>query len=621
MRISHDLPQKFNSKIYRTLVDFNSLLFFKWDLLSDNASFTPNPLLSYKAPAHKDHFSFTLLCTEIVHPADQYLIENILNEIFSPTDNPHNTERHDDFELRIFNTKGFYTWTKLRSVIYFKEGLPTILFGSLQDINSQKEQEISLQREVEHDPLTGLYNKAACHRLISKYFHTNPDTNRYQSLLLIDADNFKTINDTFGHLFGDAVITDMAMEFEKYFRRDDIVGRIGGDEFLVLLKDIPSIDLLNKKCAQLIQNLHRSYKNGDETVTFSISIGIALFPDHGTSFHELFQRADKALYSCKSKGKSCFALYEPGIIVNKAGLSRHHKVNLEEFQQKAFKDNMIEFTFRLLYETKNPEATISIALSLLGKQFNIDRVIIRQYNKDMNAFHKKFEWLSPKAFPLEEDSTDPAIIDALNQCNNAIMSLYKATPYGEISVCTDTLQLSAEYTTAFTTQHIHSFIYSKIMRGSEMLGCIGFEYNKEPRIWTDDEYNHLSIFSSILGNVLMTQDSNPKLIAKNHYLTEIIDNIQDLVYVIDKDTYEVLFFNRTIRQAIPETTTAQKCYARFHNRTSPCTNCPAHELTNGAEYIIRKIKNEEWNIMETVQIINIEWENHRKACLLIARPE
>jgi len=86
MRDPHDLPQNFNSKIYRTLVDFNNLLFFKWDLLSDNASFTPNRLLSYKTPAHKNHFSFVLLCTEIVHPADHYLIETILDEIFSPTE-------------------------------------------------------------------------------------------------------------------------------------------------------------------------------------------------------------------------------------------------------------------------------------------------------------------------------------------------------------------------------------------------------------------------------------------------------------------------------------------------------------------------------------------------------
>ncbi|WP_125140771.1 EAL domain-containing protein [Clostridium transplantifaecale] len=170
-----------------------------------------------------------------------------------------------------------------------------------------RKQKLKLTRMAENDALTGLYNRQTAIPRI-KEFLQNMD-GETAALIMLDLDNFKLVNDVFGHAYGDSVIAGNAAKLKSFFRQDDIICRIGGDEFLVFCKNICE-EVLENKITQVIDEMKTTYENGEQKMTFSVSAGYAMMPDQGKEFDELYQRADIALFAAKTGGRGTFRKYE-----------------------------------------------------------------------------------------------------------------------------------------------------------------------------------------------------------------------------------------------------------------------------------------------------------------------
>ena len=143
---------------------------------------------------------------------------------------------------------------------------------------------------------------------IREYMEKYPD--KQGVLFVLDVDNFKKINDTMGHAFGDEVLRSLAVRLQSMFRATDIVGRTGGDEFMVFLKDIREISMIEREGRKIEQFFHQ-FEVG-EYVKYSVtaSVGAAVFPGDGKSFEELYKAADNALYVSKRHGKNQLSFYK-----------------------------------------------------------------------------------------------------------------------------------------------------------------------------------------------------------------------------------------------------------------------------------------------------------------------
>ena len=128
-------------------------------------------------------------------------------------------------------------------------------------------------------------------------------------MFLFDIDNFKKINDTMGHAFGDEVLRSLGVQIGAIFRASDIVGRVGGDEFMVFLKDITSDEDIMKEAGK-VEAFFKSFQAG-EYVKYkaTASIGVAIFPQEGEDFETLYKAADQGLYKAKKRGKNQLAFY------------------------------------------------------------------------------------------------------------------------------------------------------------------------------------------------------------------------------------------------------------------------------------------------------------------------
>lgn len=174
----------------------------------------------------------------------------------------------------------------------------------VKDIDAQKKLELEREMEATRDPLTGLYNRRRFQQEVEKHMYDEAESGK-GSIILLDMDYFKEINDTYGHAEGDIVLKHFAEALLQTFRRRDLVGRLGGDEFIVFLRDVTNKDILNRRMEELKRVLA-----GIEAHPVSCSVGISFIKRDGLSYDAYVKEADEALYYSKQKGRNCYSYYD-----------------------------------------------------------------------------------------------------------------------------------------------------------------------------------------------------------------------------------------------------------------------------------------------------------------------
>ena len=170
-----------------------------------------------------------------------------------------------------------------------------------------------LNNRAETDQLAGVYNKRSFETKVDALLKRYGQNSRF-ALILFDIDDFKSVNDTYGHAFGDKVIAAAGEIMRKTFRSGDYLGRLGGDEFCVFMplkegmSNKESLGLINRKCVELCSAFADHDFGGDPNFSVSISVGIAVCPKNGGSFNALYNASDAALYDSKRKGKNTYTI-------------------------------------------------------------------------------------------------------------------------------------------------------------------------------------------------------------------------------------------------------------------------------------------------------------------------
>ena len=203
------------------------------------------------------------------------------------------------------------------------------MFNSMMDIISNNYKELSaskaalevseqelkknyahIEQLAYHDGLTGLYNRVAFMKYAYDIFHDASVGASRHAIFFIDLDNFKNINDTLGHDYGDLLLKDVSDRMLSCIASDDILARNGGDEFLILKNRFDTVDDLENFASQLVNVVHHPFILNDETAVVSMSVGIAVFPNNGLTVSELIKNADIAMYNAKNSGKNSYRFFD-----------------------------------------------------------------------------------------------------------------------------------------------------------------------------------------------------------------------------------------------------------------------------------------------------------------------
>jgi diguanylate cyclase (GGDEF)-like protein/PAS domain S-box-containing protein len=177
-----------------------------------------------------------------------------------------------------------------------------------QDVTKQKEHETQIKNLAFYDPLTQLANRNYFNEELEKTIKESLRTKHKFVLMFLDLDGFKSVNDTNGHIIGDKLLQKVAHILKSTIRSSDFIARVGGDEFIILLKHLKNEDI-DIVASKIIDNLSRTIIINNAQIHIGCSIGISEFLTHGTSADELIDKADIAMYKSKQNGKNQFTFY------------------------------------------------------------------------------------------------------------------------------------------------------------------------------------------------------------------------------------------------------------------------------------------------------------------------
>ncbi|HBH0942557.1 TPA: diguanylate cyclase [Clostridioides difficile] len=430
------------------------------------------------------------------------------------------------------------------------DGIPSFYSIGI-DITKERKQIEKLQHISEKDALTGIYNRAETERQIKKYFEKN--LNVMGALFMIDTDNFKQINDTEGHMIGDIVLTEMASGMKKIMRDSDVVGRIGGDEFTIFMKNISSVKDAEKKAEELLYMFRHLFQKEKSFLKVTCSIGIAIYPKDGTTFKEIYARADKALYQAKNMGKNNYVIYNQDYFkeLEEFDCSSLGTVIDSEKQYAEYPDNLTRYIFRMLYQTDDIDQAINMILEVVGKQFDVSRVYIFENTEDGRYTSNTYEWCN------EGISSQMAY---LQNSNYQDYEDYEKLFEDElVFYCRDIHTLSPKLEELFSSQGIHSTLQCAYKEDRVFSGFVGFDECTGLRLWSQEEISTLSLISQIISMFLQHKKNN-KLNQQIQQYQNILDNIDQCICVINKENNFLLYVNKKFKNTYSKFQIGQPYY-------------------------------------------------------------
>lgn len=598
---------KMSLERHKIIIDQTDDIIFEWNIKEDQFLFSNN----WRKKFGYDPL-YTLTSSEIctkshLHPDDAKKFYQLLMDVKKGIP-------YMEKEIRIQKTDGSYLWCNTRITTQFDEcRKPISAVGVFIDIDSVKRTSEKLLEKAERDPLTNLYNKTTVQSLIEKSLTSNNN----HAMMIIDIDNFKYINDSMGHLFGDAFLCEVASHIQENVDEHDIVGRIGGDEFIVFIKDITCAQDVEKRAEKILNVFHNIEIKEIAQQHISSSIGIAVYPRHGTDFFQLYRNADYTLYEAKKDGKNKFLICSDEIL-NEAKFSlspaSHSAINenidFNADETKEFSIIMLtEYVFKILYQSMDIEVAISSIIDIVGKKFDVSRVYIFENSENDEYCSNTFEWCN-NGIASEKDSLQN--VSYKEGLGNTYTQHFHES---DIFYCRDISTLPESQYNILAPQGIKSLLQCAIRDGKKLRGFVGFDECRDNRFWTQTQINSLSYIAALLSTFLLKERAQKRLEESAQGLQTILDNQNSWIYVVDKQTYTMHYINQKTVDFLSTATVGMKCYEAFFNKEEPCEQCPVRKYKEYHKSVGVEIYNPVLSVWSVSNAIEICW-NGKSAYLV-----
>jgi diguanylate cyclase (GGDEF)-like protein/PAS domain S-box-containing protein len=301
---------------YRTLVEHLPLVVYV-DALDESSSniFTSpqvEPMLGYSVAEWQEDAD---LFVRVLHPEDR-------DRVLEAHARTHRTHEPLSLEYRLLSRDGDVVWVRDEGMIVVHEitGEPLYLQGYLLDITPEREAQEQLRQQALYDTLTGLANRAFFHEQLEHAVSIRKESEQQTALIFIDLDEFKAINDQFGHSVGDEVLATLGRRIQELIRAGDSVARLGGDEFAVLLAVVQEPTEAAVVAERVLEQITTPIEVADRHFTLRASVGIAI----GSCGTDLLKQADAAMYRAKAQADSDYAFYDDEL--DRAALDRFNRI-------------------------------------------------------------------------------------------------------------------------------------------------------------------------------------------------------------------------------------------------------------------------------------------------------
>ncbi len=540
---------------YLIISDISEELPYEYDIASDTITFADKFNHIFEGESVIEHPSENMLKMGLVSYDTQSAIEELFYLAKAGTEY-HSTE----FKL---NTKngGFQWYFSTFSTIYDEEGNALRVVGLLRNIHAQKVEQQKLLIRAETDQMTGLYNKATTESKIQASLR-ELNGNSYEVLMLVDIDDFKKINDTFGHLKGDDVIIDIGRTLQEYKGDYGIAGRLGGDEFCVFLTNVLDTQLACEKAVLIAERLRELYHDECQV---TLSIGIAA-TNQQIPYNVLLENADTALYQAKLNGKNRYYLYADDMERGKYENDRAESP-ARSGHDTAFLDNLLS----TLFASTNTYTAIEQAMAIVGKHFDIDKICIWEYGFNKNFVDCTHQWCKKSTdndMSLRQH-TPAAILEELSAMGTDGITYSSDTSL--IKTNTASMNPAAE--------GVQKLMQCDIRSNGKRIGFICFYSMDKDTTWPAQTLTSFKQIFRLFGEAIKSKQASRTMALLRDDTIKAFDLVQNPMIVVDKNSFEVMYFNEYAQEYFPKLSLNSKCYACMQQESGPCADCPVHKIT------------------------------------------
>ena len=501
---------------------------------------------------------------------------------------------HLRYDFMITQDGNGYFWMRIDAYIFFSQEDGCLhMFTYRKNIESEKEKEIL----ASIDEMTGFLTKTETERKIAALLSAKTDG--IYAFFLFDIDNFKQVNDNFGHLYGDAFLCEISRKIKSKFRNDDLVARLGGDEYLVLMKNISNSELAIDKANDLCKLIEGAYGTGGTKVKVTVSVGVVFYPNHGKTFDELYHHGDQALYKIKKNNKNGVCLYDESLEISDGQLDKVN--NIVDRATKKFSDNVGEYIFRILYKCQDLNETITAVLELLGMHYYMSQNLIIVRDLDIGKYKVNNYWSSKnedltKVIDVTYHDYWPEYVRQFDDEGILWVNDIKAS------------DVSPAIKTLYANSKTRMVISGLIKNGDDIIGIISMEHEK-PYAYKAEEKEMLLTSIAIISTFLVKKYQEKE---KNQYLNAIqmiLDFQENGIYVIDPNTYKLVYYNHKIKHIFNQVKVGDYCYKSFRGYDEPCADCPIKDMKDSDLSYTKLIYNCNISAQLETTVKRVRWIN------------
>lgn len=358
-----------------------------------------------------------------------------------------------------------------------------------------------ITEQEKQDTLTGLYHKEYSREVIEEFLKISVH-GQCHGLMIVDIDNFDAVNESLGYLFGDTVLVNIADALRKNFYDTDIASRIGGDEFLIFIKNVSDRELLKEKAKIIYSVFANTYTGENKNYKLSCSIGISTYPNDGGTFEELFVKADAALlYNREYKnedGQSSYGRFyneipNPSVYLDEQCFDKYKINRTKGFGSSNFDKEMTAFAFDIMSRTKDVNSAINLLLNKVRVQFDCNQICIFEYVSDSQDFRLTYFCSNDRMEATEEEKNELGSYLRGHQFRFSEAGMYYIPEIGEDAAGEEVLKKLG----------VRALLQCAIFENDSLKGCVSVHDCNKARNWTDYEQDSFLTITKIISSYLL----------------------------------------------------------------------------------------------------------------------
>ena len=474
--------------------------------------------------------------------------------------------KHDSIEVRTKKFDDDYTWYQMNlTSLLGAEGYVTRIVGRMINIHEKKLQELDLQLRAQRDAQTNLNEKDAAIQLIENALREENTSSVLSALMIVELDNIQEVNELLGQAQCGKILMETGIQLNGVAKGNDVIGRIEENRFILYIRILDVLSDVDKIAADLVDNLHFQLSYQGKEIQVNSRIGIAVFPYHGITYEELYEKANRAIIRVSTRGRSGYRLYDAAVTTAYHALRKNKNIAYDPEKGMELGWNTEDMVMNILFEGKVMEAALQSAIELITVHYKFHRGYICGNEKGSLPLSTQVQF-SVHGYEVKDEKKEhyelrrvvyEVLYDSFKNCS----------VIHEYDVPVEELRYYLQ------SEGIKSMLYYPITSNGAFLGAIIFENHEDVQLELEKHVMEelLSLFRILEAHVLQIG-----LMDRLHdFATQIamLDNLDSYAYIINTNTYEIGFVNKKVLMQTPDVKIGDICYKAIQHRDAPCEEC------------------------------------------------